>query len=141
MTDKTPERIWVSEIPWDLGKSGALDALGFAWSIAHGKNPTEFVRADIHAAVVAERDNAIDRADATERAFGELASKVPLPDVIRATGTVGDFAAWFCEVVAERDQLREQVERLRNELRTFPHGLDLGDHIRWRTKALENPHG
>ena len=107
MTDTTPERIWVRYSPNSHGayvsscEPSDVDDLDVA-----------FVHADIHAAVVAERDNARARADATERAFGELASKVPLPEVIRATGTVGDFAAWFCEVVAERDQMKAAMKEI-----------------------------
>lgn len=57
MTDtQTPEQIWVSEIGWGLESVGDLVALGFAWSIEHGKNPKAFVPADFHASVVAERD-------------------------------------------------------------------------------------
>ena len=119
MTDTTPERIWVvyaegsesrDELPevfaaleeWELEKLAKC----------YESPAVPFLPADLHAAVVAERDNAMARADATERAFGELASKVPLPEVIRATGTVGDFAAWFCEVVAERDQMKAAMKEI-----------------------------
>ena len=57
MTDtQTPERIWISDIGWDLQSVEDLEALGFAWSKKHGNNPREFIPADLHATVVAERD-------------------------------------------------------------------------------------
>ena len=95
MTDtQTPERIWawqgtdpLTDKKWGAGEWYTED-------VGLDGDEVEFVRADLHAAVV-----------------------------------------------AERDQLRGQVEQLCNEVRFFPHGLELSEHIRWRTKALEKYDG
>lgn len=43
---KAPERIWVSDIAWDLGRSGDLEPMGFAWNMPHGRDPKEYTRTD-----------------------------------------------------------------------------------------------
>lgn len=48
---EAPERIWISQIPHDLSRSDDLEPMGFAWNKAHGKEPVEYTRADLPAAV------------------------------------------------------------------------------------------
>lgn len=53
---KAPERIWVSNLPFGVNRSGDLEALGFAWNCSHGNNPQEYHHADTVTALQAEVD-------------------------------------------------------------------------------------
>lgn len=83
------ERIWISEIPWDLGRRGGLEALGFAWNQKHGNRPTEYVHIGAYNALAArvaelEEVEAIAERDGYEKA---------VQDIDRLTGGNGEFCA------------------------------------------------
>ncbi|AUR11178.1 hypothetical protein PhaeoP48_01181 [Phaeobacter inhibens] len=57
MTDTNkPERIWVSNLPFDVGRTGDLEALGFAWNRSHGNRPQEYHHANVVASLLSELD-------------------------------------------------------------------------------------
>ena len=97
MTDtQTPERIWVGEFD-DPNDGYVLGSWGIA-SLNDGR--TQYVRADLHDAVVAERDQL----------------KVDLAKLTRPkSGNQPDIAYWkfrFAEAAEERDQLKAEMQEI-----------------------------
>jgi len=91
MTDKAPERIWAS---YPEG-----------WFSAFGNNKlSAYVRADIHNAVVAERDAALNKAESLGWAVDALKQSVETME--RRAG----------EFKAERDKLKEVLQDVYDDL-------------------------
>jgi hypothetical protein len=47
--------------------------------------------------------------DAWRKLSGDIAALVPIPEVIKATGTIGDLVAWLTACVKEREALRDKL--------------------------------
>lgn len=70
--------------------------------------------ADVLRALKAERDGLKVSREAWAKAVGAIVSAIPLGDVIKASGTLGDTIDYVKSAIAERDALRTQLAEARD---------------------------